>query len=115
MAIGESLNDLLKQELGEVDGLRLGAALDAWFLAKSGGTVSGATTLSDAVTLPMRAANHSSVRCSIKQASILQCIACCGLLKSKQSLYPKLRHNAKQCRSAEIHRQTYQKEFQSIL
>lgn len=51
MAINDELNELFKQAIGEAAGARLAAALDAFFLAKTGGTMTAALTMNAALTM----------------------------------------------------------------
>jgi len=51
MAINDELNELFKRAIGEEAGARLATALDAFFLAKTGGTMAAALTMGDGINI----------------------------------------------------------------
>lgn len=67
MAISEALNELLKRYLGETAGGQVGAALDAWFLVKSGGTITGSTTITDAMNIILGTTTGTKIGTGVTQ------------------------------------------------
>lgn len=61
MAISDELNELFKKAIGDEAGARLAAALDTFFLAKTGGTMSAALTLASGVNIVANATTGTKI------------------------------------------------------
>jgi len=67
MAISDELNELFKKALGEAAGARLATALDAFFLAKTGGTMAAALTMADGINIVADTTTGTKIGTAITQ------------------------------------------------